>query len=158
MTAGPRDPFPRDAGTEAVDIESLAGQDPVVEELTPDRAWQLLRDAPIGRLAVVLADQPEIFPVNHVVDHGTIVFRTADGTKLLAADGHAVAFETDGTDPGTGQVWSVVAKGRARHVRRMQDVIGILDLQVLAWQRGRKPRFVRIEVDEITGRRFSPAR
>ena len=38
-------------------------------------------------------------PVNFVVEHGNVVFRTAEGTKLAAAVlGTAVAFEVDGYD------------------------------------------------------------
>ena len=41
--------------------------------------------AQVGRLAVSIKEQPDIFPINFVVDHGTVVFRTAEGTKLAAA-------------------------------------------------------------------------
>ena len=42
-------------------------------------------------------NQPDIFPINYVVDHGAVVFRTAEGTKLAAAVlGQGVAFEIDG--------------------------------------------------------------
>ena len=40
----------------------------VVQELNSSQSWQLLRDAPFGRLAVVLDGRPDIFPVNNVVD------------------------------------------------------------------------------------------
>jgi nitroimidazol reductase NimA-like FMN-containing flavoprotein (pyridoxamine 5'-phosphate oxidase superfamily) len=46
--------------------------------------WTLLRTADVGRLALVVDDCPEIFPVNFVVDHGTLLFRTAAGSKLAA--------------------------------------------------------------------------
>ena len=72
----------------------------------------------MGRLAVSILERPDIFPVNHVVDHGRIVFRTAAGTKLAAAVlGRAVAFEVDGYDSVAGEAWSVVVKGRAREAR-----------------------------------------
>ena len=54
----------------------------ILEENT---CWELLRDAEVGRLAVSIGERPDIFPVNFVVDHGSIVFRTAEGTKLAAA-------------------------------------------------------------------------
>ena len=58
--------------------------------------------------------------MNHVVDGSSVVFRTAEGTKLDAANGRRVAFEIDGTDggadggagDGSGRAWSVVVKGR----------------------------------------------
>jgi len=37
--------------------------------LNTSESWSLLRDEAVGRLAVVVDDQPEIFPVNHPVDH-----------------------------------------------------------------------------------------
>jgi hypothetical protein len=35
--------------------------------------WTLLRSAEVARLAVVIDAQPDIFPINFLVDHGTIV-------------------------------------------------------------------------------------
>jgi len=70
--------------------------------LDQHECWQLLRDQEVGRLAVSIANHPDIFPVNYVVDHGSIVFRTAEGTKLAASVlGAAVAFEIDGYDAET---------------------------------------------------------
>lgn len=82
--------------------------------LPPNASLVLLRSRDVRRLAVSLADQPDIFPIDYVVDHGTIMFRTAEGTKLAAAVlGHAVACEVDGHDSDTGEAWSAVVKGRA---------------------------------------------
>jgi nitroimidazol reductase NimA-like FMN-containing flavoprotein (pyridoxamine 5'-phosphate oxidase superfamily) len=130
---------------------------PVVQELTSNQSWQLLRDAPVGRLAVLVDGRPDIFPLNHVVDRGSLVFRSDKGTKLLAAVGQQVAYEVDGYDDATGEAWSVVLKGRANEVRQLHDVIETVDLPLFPWQGGVKPRFVRIEVDEVTGRRFARA-
>jgi Pyridoxamine 5'-phosphate oxidase len=48
-----------------------------------------------------------------VVGRGRLVFRTDPGAKLAGTVGQAVAFEADGVDQASGEVWSVVAKGRA---------------------------------------------
>ncbi|MEJ7772349.1 MAG: pyridoxamine 5'-phosphate oxidase family protein [Geodermatophilaceae bacterium] len=53
--------------------------------LSTSESWALLRDGVIGRLAVLVDDEPDIFPINYLVDHGSIVFRTANGTKLIAS-------------------------------------------------------------------------
>jgi nitroimidazol reductase NimA-like FMN-containing flavoprotein (pyridoxamine 5'-phosphate oxidase superfamily) len=126
------------------------------EQLQAHDSWQLVRGTAVGRLAVMVDDQPEIFPVNHLVDHADIVFRTAPGAKLAGADGSRVAFEVDGVDLDTGLAWSVVAKGRAHVVRQLHDVLETFGMSLAAWQQGSKPIFVRIEVDDITGRRFVP--
>ncbi len=126
----------------------------VVAELSPDVCWSRVRDAAVGRLAVVVDGRPEIFPVNHVVDHGCVVFRTSAGTKLAGADGRHVAFECDGVDLDTGTAWSVVLKGRAHVVRRIEELVDSLPLR--PWQAGTKPTFVRIAVDVVSGREFVP--
>ncbi len=70
-----------------------------MEVLDPSQCWALVREADVGRLAVSVANRPDIFPINFIVDHGTVVFRTAEGTKLAAAVlGTSVAFEVDGYD------------------------------------------------------------
>jgi nitroimidazol reductase NimA-like FMN-containing flavoprotein (pyridoxamine 5'-phosphate oxidase superfamily) len=113
--------------------------------LETNACWELLRGAEVGRLAVAIGDHPDIFPINFVVDHGTIVFRTAEGTKLAAAVlGRAVAFEIDGYDSEAGDAWSVVVKGQATEIERMQDVFEALDLPLFPWHASPKHRFVRI--------------
>ena len=123
--------------------------------LETQTCWDLLRQADVGRLAVSIADHPDIVPITFVVDHGTVVFRTAEGTKLAAAVlGRSVAFEVDGYDPAAGDAWSVVIKGRAREIERMQDMFDALDLPLFPWHASPKHRFVRIEPDDVSGRRF----
>jgi nitroimidazol reductase NimA-like FMN-containing flavoprotein (pyridoxamine 5'-phosphate oxidase superfamily) len=125
------------------------------EVLEANECWQLLRTNEVGRLAVSITDHPDIFPVNYVADRGTVVFRTAEGTKLAAAVlGRAVAFEIDGYDAEQGVAWSVVIKGRATEIERMQDVFDALDLPLFPWHASPKHRFVRIEPFDISGRRF----
>src|SRR5215207_10851350 len=126
-----------------------------VYHLEPNECWALLRDSQVGRLAVSVLNRPDIFPVNFVVDHGSIVFRTAEGTKLAAAVlGRAVAFEVDGYDEAAGDAWSVVVKGRAEELESMHDLFEALDLPLFPWHAAPKHRFVRILSEEITGRRF----
>jgi nitroimidazol reductase NimA-like FMN-containing flavoprotein (pyridoxamine 5'-phosphate oxidase superfamily) len=129
-----------------------------VEQLDAKECWQLLRANEVGRLAVSITDHPDIFPVNYVVDRGTVVFRTAEGTKLAAAVlGRAVAFEIDGYDGDQGEAWSVVIKGRATEIERMQDVFDALDLPLFPWHASPKHRFVRVEPFDLSGRRFRVA-
>jgi uncharacterized protein len=126
-----------------------------MEQLTTDRCWELLTSAEVGRLAVCLGPFPDIFPVNFVVDERSIVFRTAEGTKLAGAVlGQAVAFEVDGYDPDRGEAWSVVAKGPAIELGTMVDLFAADDLPLFPWHASPKPRYVRIRPEEVTGRRF----
>ncbi len=123
--------------------------------LPAETCWELLRGESVGRLAVSIRDHPDIFPINYVVDRGGVVFRTAEGTKLAASVlGRGVAFEVDGVDHAVEEAWSVVIKGHAVEIERMDDVLDALDLPLFPWHAGPKHRFVRIEPVEISGRRF----
>jgi nitroimidazol reductase NimA-like FMN-containing flavoprotein (pyridoxamine 5'-phosphate oxidase superfamily) len=116
---------------------------------------QLMRSQVVGRLAISIGNHPDIFPINFVVDHGSVVFRTAEGTKLAASLlGQSVAFEVDGLDAEAGEAWSVVVKGRAVEIEWMHEYLDALDLPLFPWHAAPKQRFVRIEPSEITGRRF----
>ena len=115
----------------------------------------LLRTGEVGRLAVSITEHPDIFPINYVVDRGTVVFRSAEGTKLAAALlGRGVAFEVDGYNAEAGEAWSVVIKGFAVEIEQMHDYFDALELPLFPWHAAPKHRFVRIEPVEITGRRF----
>lgn len=127
----------------------------------PDRSisvrecWALLRSQPYGRLAVLAADGPEVFPVNAVVDHGTLVFRTASGAKLDAMrDDPRVAFQIDGLDERADEAWSVVVRGTAHEVVGGHESVVAVELEVTPWQAGPKPTIVRVEPVAVTGRRF----
>ncbi|GEB23311.1 pyridoxamine 5'-phosphate oxidase family protein [Brevibacterium aurantiacum] len=129
-----------------------------VEELSVDTCWALLRTTTVGRLAVWVDEHPDIFPLNYAVDHGTLVFRSREGTKVLGALSDApVALETDGYDPTTSKAWSVVVKGRAKTISQVGDLMDTVDLPLFPWQAGGKNRFIRIHPDLVTGRRFPVA-
>jgi nitroimidazol reductase NimA-like FMN-containing flavoprotein (pyridoxamine 5'-phosphate oxidase superfamily) len=126
-----------------------------ITELDTHTCLGLLRTREVGRLAVSITDHPDIFPINYVLDRGTIVFRTAEGTKLAASVlGRGVAFEIDGYEPDAGDAWSVVVKGYAIEIEKLQSYFDALDLPLFPWHAGPKHRFVRIEPVQITGRRF----
>ena len=51
--------------------------------MTDDECWEFLRSREFGRLAFHLVEQVHITPINYAVDHETLLFRTAPGSKLL---------------------------------------------------------------------------
>ena len=125
------------------------------EILTESECWELLDHAEVGRLAVDVAGQPDIFPINFIVENRTIVFRSAAGTKLAGAVlNRLVAFEIDGYQPDDRTAWSVVVKGHARPIERMQELFDAEDLPLYPWLAWDKPNFVRIEPTVVTGRRY----
>lgn len=137
--------------------EQTPGSSGGARETTLHESWELIRQAPLGRLAVIHDGEPDIFPVNHAVEHGTVVFRTAGGTKHSAALGSVVAFETDGFDAAQGEAWSVVIRGVAREVSEIDEAIALMGMPLLPWHASNKPHFLRILPDTVTGRRFPVA-
>ena len=104
-------------------------------------------------MALSAAGGPDIFPVNFVIGHGTIVYRT--GTKFASVViGYAVALDVDGFDPTRAKGWSVVVHGRGEQITRSQELIDITDLPLFPWQPGDKHRFVRIRSRDVSGRRI----
>ncbi len=93
-------------------VMTSLGAGPVAAMNEPE-SWARLAGSTLGRLAISVDGQPDVFPVNFVVQHRSIFIRTAEGTKLAgAAVNRRVAFEVDEHD--TVQGWSVVVKGHAR--------------------------------------------
>ncbi|GAB3702862.1 pyridoxamine 5'-phosphate oxidase family protein [Mariniluteicoccus flavus] len=135
------------------DHGSTSDQSPVTR-LDDAESWELLRSERVGRLATSIDRQPEIFPVNFVVDGDDIVFRTAQGSKLfeVVANDH-VAFEVDRWDEGESG-WSVVCTGRAARVESQADADHCDTLGLRPWVAKVKTTYVRIHVTRISGRRF----
>lgn len=145
----------RTLGVMSTEQKSDAGQTPEVENLENHQCWKLLRTVSVGRLAVWVDDHPDIFPLNYTVDRGTVVFRTAEGTKLDAALGETpVALEADGVDADSGMAWSVVVKGTAAAVLATEEVLDTAALFLFPWQTGTKDHFIRVTPGSITGRQF----
>lgn len=124
-----------------------------VTVLSEDECWYLLASRTLGRLVTIEAGQPEIFPVNFVVQRRTVLFRTAAGRKLLSSIlADRVAFEADDHDLEGG--WSVVVKGTAAPMSDEADLTRANRAQLLTWTPGVKDHYVRIVAAEISGRRF----
>ncbi|MFC0315728.1 pyridoxamine 5'-phosphate oxidase family protein [Gordonia phosphorivorans] len=127
-----------------------------MEEITvldEEQCWNLLSESVMGRLALSVAGEPEIFPINAYAHDGKILFRTGEGTKLTeVAVNTRVAFETDGFTSKIG--WSVVAKGRARILTGTQEIMDADQLPLKPWVPTLKMNYVEIDVEEISGRRF----
>lgn len=124
-----------------------------VTELTTEACWDLLRSHQFGRLALTVGGEPEIFPINYTVQDGTLVFRTAQGTKLAALTvNDVVALEIDGFDQTSG--WSVVVKGQAHPAEWGADYEDAAESGLQPWVATRKHVFVRVVPRYVTGRSF----
>ncbi len=127
-----------------------------IEILDEQQCQLLLTSKDIGRIAFEVDGVPEIFPVNYVADRSTIVFRTAEGTKLQQAVMLRVAFEVDDWDPTRGVGWSVVIKGVAQEIATGIDLFAkaLRSRPVVPLAPGTREYWMAVYPSEITGRRF----
>lgn len=122
-------------------------------ELSEQECWDFLRGCSFGRLAYRTADEVNIVPINAVVDGDRVLFRTAEGSKLLGMHmSERVAFEADQVNDEVAT--SVVAKGPARELRTGVEQARAEAVLPPPWTAGWKGTFVAIQVEEITGRHF----
>lgn len=124
-----------------------------VSILPVNECWDLLAGVTLGRLVTSVGGQPEIFPVNYVVQRRSVLFRTAEGTKLVStAINNKVLFEVD--DHNVAEGWSVIIKGTARSLRTDEEIEEAERAQVMPWTSSEKSHYVRIVPEVVTGRRF----
>lgn len=122
--------------------------------LDDDECWNLLARHQLGRLAVTVQGQPDIFPVNFVTDGGRVLFRTAPGSKLAELSVNPrVAFEVDEHDDESAA--SVVVKGVAARLELQREIDEADALPLAPWLPTLKYRWVRITPTSITGRLFA---
>ncbi|MBX7431040.1 pyridoxamine 5'-phosphate oxidase family protein [Mycobacterium sp. Y57] len=124
-----------------------------VTELSDDESWQLLSAVTLGRLVTTVDGWTEIFPVNFVVQNKTLLFRTAEGTKLLTSVlNEHVLFEAD--DHNVVEGWSVVVRGSAHLLTTSDEITHAEHAGLYPWVATQKLRFVRITPESLSGRRF----
>jgi nitroimidazol reductase NimA-like FMN-containing flavoprotein (pyridoxamine 5'-phosphate oxidase superfamily) len=133
-----------------------AGSGTRLEAIDRDECLRLLEGRHLGRIGVVISDQPLVFPVNYALHQNAIVFRTESGNKLRGAIGHKVAFEID--DPGgpDDDAWSVLVVGTAELVESASERDQLTKLELGPWGPGQLgAHWVRIRTGAVTGRRIA---
>ena len=129
----------------------MSEQEPI-GMMTPDECWDMLRSHEFGRLAFHLAGEVHLTPINYAVDHDTLLFRTAEGSKLLAVEMNPdVAFEIDEVDEEHAS--SVVVRGNARHLGEDEEH-RVENLPLRPWVSGLRYDVVEIRPTGISGRSF----
>lgn len=126
--------------------------------LDEQECWRRLEGTEFGRLAYHLADEVHIVPINYAVEGGRIIFRTAEGSKLLGVVMNKdVAFEIDKVDDQDEAAWSVIARGAAE-ILDGQAARDTDNLRLRPWVDRQKYNVIAITVDELSGREFHLAR
>jgi uncharacterized protein len=123
--------------------------------LPEEECLRLLAHGHYGRVAFVDDGRPIVLPVNYVFDRGFVVFRSTVGSKLEAAVSQQhVAFQIDAVDPMYHGGFSVLAYGPTEVVESATEVLRLSELALRPWWPAARDRWIRIRVDEVTGRRL----
>jgi uncharacterized protein len=131
-----------------------------LEVLGLEDCLRLLASVPVGRVGFDADGEVLVLPVNHVVDGQDVVFRTARGSKLSAAEGQGlVAFEADDYDRQTQSGWSVLVNGHAEMVYDEAETQRLAGLGLHSWANTTdRPFWIRIRPTSVTGRQIPAAR
>lgn len=129
-----------------------------LSELDPDESLRLLGSVEVARIALCHDGEPDVFPVNHLVHGGAVVFRSASGTKLGAAAGDAtVAVQADHYARGDHTGWSVIAYGTAHIVTDQARLNELHALNFEPWAAPDRLDFwIEVVPQRISGRRILP--
>ena len=133
--------------------------DPWLEDLDAKRAWSLLREHSVGRIAVVADEFPVVLagelPARRNEWRDWVAVRTRPGNVLDRAP-MPVAFEIDAIDPAHRKGWSVLVRGTLQHVNPdAADFRGAVRSGTVACSE--RDAWLVIEPFSITGRRLHGA-
>lgn len=127
-----------------------------LEVLSAEECLRLIASVPVGRVGFVADGEVVMLPVNHLVDGPDLVFRTAAGSKLSAAEQQNIAaFEADHFDEQARTGWSVLVSGRAEAVYDEAEVERLNRRGLQPWPgTADRSAWVRIRALSLTGRRI----
>ena len=130
-----------------------------LRELSEAECWKLLGSHDLGRIALLIDDWPQVFPVNYSAGEGAVLFRSAPGAKATHGPGSRACFEIDGWDDMAGIGWSVMVQGTISDITDATDeqAVGLRQLSVHPAAPGVRNRLLALLASRVTGRRFGGA-
>lgn len=138
----------------------------LMEPITREEAFAILKTSPVAHIGVVWNDEPYVAPMSFVVDGDRILFRTMAGKKLDALRNNpVVCIEVSRYDEATGDWVSVIVRGEAHETDddRTGDTAVTLLLEKYRPAMGPPlsrggiqpmtglPHVIEVIIDEITG-------
>jgi transcriptional regulator with XRE-family HTH domain len=127
-----------------------------LKELGDDECRALLGTHGVGRVAVTTVEGPAIVPVNYLVFHGNVSFRTAPNALPARVAGSDAAFEVDHIDDALSQGWSVLIVGHAHTVTDAETVRTLNEqASTTPWAGGERTSWITVVPRRITGRRIT---
>jgi nitroimidazol reductase NimA-like FMN-containing flavoprotein (pyridoxamine 5'-phosphate oxidase superfamily) len=122
-----------------------------LHDLDRETCFALLASQHVGRL-VLPGDEVFVAPVNYVVVGESLVFRTDAGSHAAGAAGETMTFEVDAVNDQYEAGWSVVIRGRLQDITDAAAADVDLHERLESWAPGPKDRWLRIDVEDVTGR------
>jgi nitroimidazol reductase NimA-like FMN-containing flavoprotein (pyridoxamine 5'-phosphate oxidase superfamily) len=134
----------------------MTGSQRPLHDLTRTECLELLQyHSFVGRLGFIRDGRPMVLPVNYLADEEAVIFCTSEGTALSAVgEGSHVVFEVDQSQPLERSGWSVVVGGTVGVVTDPGEVEALRRGPLRSWAARAPDRWVRITIEEITGRRL----
>lgn len=121
-------------------------------ELSPAECWDLVSTTTVGRLAWQGVHSPTVIPVNFAADGRSIRIRTTAYSEAgQQCDDSAVSFQVDAVDAEGRTGWSVLMRGQAHAEYGPQHESPPPD----TWLSGPRTLTLRVDVEEISGRRIT---
>lgn len=123
-------------------------------ELDEERCWALLGASGLGRVGFVAEGRVTVFPVNYIVLHGAVYFRTSrEGQVAANLPQQGVALQTDSASSALQSGWSVLVTGVAEAVEGREELTVLFGhMTAEPWAGGIRDLFVRIVPESVSGR------
>jgi nitroimidazol reductase NimA-like FMN-containing flavoprotein (pyridoxamine 5'-phosphate oxidase superfamily) len=141
-------------GTETPSGRGRAAAHSALETLRVPDCRRLIAAGGVGRVVFVAERGPVALPVNFAMIGEDILFRTAAGSPLEDADEWTVGFEVDHIDNAMKEGWSVLVTGVLHRVTDEDELAEARDLRVEPWASGGRDTYLRVQIEEMTGRRI----
>lgn len=127
-------------------------------EMGAEESLALAATVPVGRLVFNHGDDLVVIPVNHLLEDGDVLMRTADGSEMLAAArrGASAVLEVDNLENWSRSGWSVLIRGRLSEVSDPAAVDRVLTSRLRPWAHGERDHVLRLPAAQVTGRRIEP--
>jgi nitroimidazol reductase NimA-like FMN-containing flavoprotein (pyridoxamine 5'-phosphate oxidase superfamily) len=129
--------------------------------LHDDESRQLIAGGGVGRLVEWVPERgPIATPLNFAVSDSDVVVRVSASSEVARRleQRPEVSFEVDQLDEDLAEGWSVLVSGRAEPVDAPGEVARCEELGIRPWASGDRNRFVRLHVEEISGRQLRQPR
>lgn len=143
------------AGFSAPQGRGEASPRAVLEHIDDGECSSLVAPGGVGRVVFLDGEVPVALPVNFRMLERSVVFRTAQSSKLASpSPPDPVSFEVDHVDDALREGWSVLLTGSVRQPADAQERQRLEGLGLQPWAGDGRDTFVLLESRKVTGRRI----